>query len=231
VFTPSAAAFFDALTLQLAKPQYDGSTFDVETFIGSVVKSIEFKMDNKGVLTMNIEWDAQTMSTVIAKASPSAVVANRFTFAGFAFATGAITEPTTVALGVGATPLDGIKSFSVKIENEMDVEDFRGNGSGKKAQPTVSRQVITWQVEADYIAAIAALKANWIANSTIPMVATFTTGTDAIQFIIPAGRISDPVKSNADGSQPKTTLSGDARKTAASTQAFWIVTRTADATL
>jgi len=231
VFTPSTAAFFDALTLQLSKPQFDGSTFDNETFIGCVVKSIEFKMDNKGVLTVAVEWDAQTMSTIIAKGSPTQVVANRFTFAGFAFATGAITEPTTVALGVGATPLDGIKSFSLKIENVMDVEDFRGNGSGKKAQPAVSRQVITGQIEADYIATIAALKANWIANSMIPMVASFTTGTDAIQFVLPACRVSDPLKSNADGTQPKTTLSFDVRKVAASTQAAWIVTRTADAAL
>ena len=113
----------------------------------------------------------------------------------------------------------------------MDVEDFRGNGSGKKAQPTVSRQVITGQIEADYIAAIAGLKANWIANTTIPLVATFTTGTDVIQFVMPACRIADPLKSNADGTQPKATLNFDVRKTAASTQAFWLVTRTADIAL
>ena len=230
VFTPSTAAFFDALTLQLAKPQFDGATFDVETFIGCVVKSIEFKMDNKGVLTMNTEWDAQTMVTNVAKASPSAVVASRFTFAGFSISTGTVTEPTATVLGSAATPLDGIKSFSVKIENTIDDADFRANGSGKKTQPTVSRQTITGQIEADYIGAIATLRANWLANTTFSLVANFTNGTDVIQFVMPACRISDPVKSSADGSQPKATLSFDVRKGSA-TQAFWIVTRTADTAL
>jgi len=229
-FTPSSNALFDALTLQLARPQLDGTTFDVDTFIGCVVKSLEFKMDNKGVLTMTPEWDAQTMSTVIAKGSPSITYPNRFTFAGFSMSTGTLTEPTTIAVGSAITALDGIKSFSLKIENDLDTEDFRAGGTGLKAQPTVSRQTITGQIEGDYIAQIAALRTQWRANGTLPLVANFAAGTDLIQFVMGACRISDPLVPNADGKQPAATISFEVRKAAASTAALWITTRSTDTT-
>ena len=230
-FTPSSNALFDALTLQLARPQLDGTTFDVDTFIGCVVKSLEFKMDNKGVLTMSVEWDAQTMSTIVAKGSPSITYPNRFTFAGFSMSTGTLTEPTTIVVGSAITPLDGIKSFSLKIENEIDAEDFRANGVGLKAQPTVSRQTITGSLEGDYIAQIAAFRTQWRANGSIPLVANFAAGTDLIQFVMPSCRISDPVVPNADGKQPNATISFEARKAATPAQALWITCRTADLTL
>jgi len=231
VFTPSLSQFFDAPTLQLAKPQWDGATYDVETYIGCIVKSIEFKMENKGVLMMTIEWDFRTMSTVIAKASLSQVVSNRFMFAGFTASTGTVTEPTTVALGYSVTPLDGIKSWSMKIENVIDAEDFRANNSGRKNQPPVMKQLITGTIDADYVAAIAALKATYLANGSFPLVVGFTTGTDVHQFVTPALQITDPVKSNADGQKPATSISYRAVKTAASTQAAWQVNRTGDAAL
>ena len=200
------------------------------TYIGCVIKSIEFKMENKGALMMSLEWDARTMSTVIAKASLSAVASSRFTFAGFTAATGTIVEPTITTLATAPTPLDGIKSWSMKIENTIDDSDFRANGAGKKAQPVVMKQEITGTIEADYIATIAALKATWLALGSFPLLVGFTNGADVHQFVTPALQITDPVKSNADGQKPGTSISYRAVKAAASAQAAWQCVRTADAT-
>jgi len=65
------------------------------------------------------------MVTNIAKGSPSVSFPNRFTFAGFSIFTGAFTEPTTTTLPSAATALDGVKSWSMKIENGIVDDDYR----------------------------------------------------------------------------------------------------------
>lgn len=229
-FTLGAGPIFDALTMQLARLMTDG-TFDVHTYLGCVVSSIEWKMDNQGTLTETVEIDGRTMSTAIGKGTPSIIYPNRFPFSGFSVSTGTITEPTTTALGSATTALAGIKSWSLKIDNGLVVDDFDATGTGLKRQPSVQRRTVTGSMEADNTPAIAALRTSWKANTTIPFVWNFVNGTDQMNFVAPACRLTDPPTPNADGNYPTVTLPFEVRKAAASTEPLWLCARTADATL
>jgi len=218
----------DAHTWQVVRKLMDG-TDDAHTFIGMVINSIELSMDNAGVLKGSVEFIGRTMSTVIAKASLSAVATNRFTFAGFTIATGTLTEPTSTVLGSCATSLDGIRSISMKIENGLPDDDFRGNGAGLMSQPSVLQRKITGSIEARNTAQIQALRATWRSNGTIPIAANFTSGTDVIQIIIAAARLTNPPTPNADGNLPTVTLQYEGLLGSA-TQPVWLVVRTSDTT-
>ena len=168
----------------------------------------------------------------ISKASVSAVAANRFTFAGFSAYTGTLTEPTGTTLGSAITALTDLRTFSIKIENNLTDDDFRSDGSGLMAQPTVLRRTITGQFEARNTAAIQAFRTTWIANGTTPLVVNFAAGTaDVVQFVLPAIRLTNPPTPNADGNQPRVTNQFEVLSNGTSTQPMWCVVRTADTAL
>ena len=229
VHTLAAGPLFDAHTWQVVRKMMDG-TDDVHTYLGMVINSLELSMDNAGVLTGSVEFIGRTMSTVIAKASLSLVTANRFTFAGFSLATGTLTEPTATVLGAGASPLDGIRTFSVKIENGYPNDDFRANNAGLMSQPSVLQRKITGSIEARNTAAIQALRATWRSNGTLPIVANFVNGTDQVQIIVAAARLTGAPTPNADGNLPTVTLAYEGLLGSPS-QPFWLVTRTTDTAL
>ena len=235
-FTLGAGPFFDALTIQVARQLVDG-TFDVHTYLGCTVKSIEFKMDKAGILTFTVDIDGRTMVTNVAKGSPSVTYPNRFTFAGFSMATGTFTEPTATTLPSAATPLDGVKSFSLKIENSPVDDDYRANNAGLRSQPAMLRRQVTGQLEMDNTAQAQALRTSWRSNSgAIPLVAKFeagalTTGNESVVFGLPDCRISDTPTPNADGQMPGVTINSRVLKAAASTEPMWICCRTSDSAL
>lgn len=235
-FTLGAGPFFDALTIQLARQLVDG-TFDVHTYLGNTVKSIEFKMDKTGILTFTVDIDGRTMVTNIAKGSPSVSFPNRFTFAGFSIFTGTFTEPTTTALPSAATALDGVKSWSMKIENSIVDDDYRAGNLGLKSQQGVLRRQVTMQLEMDYVAQAQALRTSWRTNAgAIPIVAKFeagalSTGLETFVFAAPDCRISDTPTPNADGSMPGATINLRVLKAAASAEPLWICSRTSDTAL
>ena len=230
-FYPGTGPLFDCHTWQAVRKLLDG-TDALSTFIGMCVNSMEFSMDNAGVLKLAVEFIGRTIDKVgaISKASVSAVSANRFTFAGFSAYTGALTEPTGTTLGSAVTALKDLRTFSIKIENNLTDDDFRSDGSGLMAQPTVLRRTITGQFEARNTAAIQAFRTAWIANSTTPLVVKFAAGTDMVQFVLPAIRITNPPTPNADGNQPRVTNQFEVMN-GTSTQIMWCVVRTADTAL
>ena len=226
-FTLSDGPYLDALTMQLARLMTDG-TFDTHTYIGCVINTIEWKMDNQGTLTETIEFDGRTMSTVIAIGTPTVIYPNRFPFAGFSVSTGVVTEPTTILLGGCATPISGIKSWSLKIDNNIQADDYRGDGTGLKAQPPIQQRKITGTMEADNTPTIAALRTNWKANTGIAFNWNFINGTDQMNFLAPYCRLTSPPTPNADGQFPTVTLAYEVRKLSTASQALFLSARTAD---
>lgn len=227
--TLGVGPLFDANTWQAVRKLVDG-TDDVHTFLGMCIKSIEFTMDNAGVLKGVAEFIGRAMSTAIAKASVSVVATNRFTFAGFSIATGTLTEPTATVLGSCVTPLDGVRTWMVKVENNIVEDDYRANGGGLMSQPSVLQRAVTGQFEARNTAQIQALRAVWRSNGMIPLAVNFTNGTDVVQFIIPHARLTNPVTPNADGNLPTVTCQFEGLLGTAA-QPFWCVVRTTDTAL
>ena len=235
-FTLGNGPYFDSLTAQLARMLVDGS-FAVDTYLGTTVKSVEFKMDKTGILTMSLDVDGRTMVTNIAKGSPSVSYPNRFTFAGFSIFTGTVTEPTATTLPSAATPLDGVKSWSLKVENNIVDDDYRANNAGLKSAQAVLRRQVTMDLGMDNTAQAAALRTSWRTNSgPIPIVAKFeagalSTGLETMVFAAPDCRVVDTPTPNMDGKMPETSIKLEAFKAAASAQPLWVCSRTSDVAL
>ena len=230
-FTLGDGPLFDSFTGQACRPLTDG-TFENDTFLGMTVSSIEFKIENAGVLTATAELDFRDMVTNVAKASLSRVVANRFTFGGFTLATGTVTEPTSSALASALTPLVDVRSWSLKVENNIVADDYRADGTGLKSQPSVLVRKVTGEFEARFTPAIQALRTNWISNTPFSLVPKFTAGTaDVHQFVTPSIRITEPPTPNMDGEIPTIKFSYEVLDNGTATKPFWLVVRTADAAL
>lgn len=231
-FTLGAGPLFNAHTWQACRPLTDG-TFDVATLLGTTVKSIEFKMDNAGVLMVTTELDTRDISTVIAKASLSRVTANRFTFAGFTAYTGTYTAHTTIVLPSAITAVTDIRSFSVKIENQVVDDDYRSDGTGLKFQPSVLQRKVTGSIEARFTPAMQTLlRTNWLSNTLFPLVAKFTAGTtDAAVFGLPAIRITDAPTPNMDGQMPTISAPFEVLNNGVAAEPIVLSMRTADAAL
>ena len=232
-----AAPFLDPLTIQFVQKLVD-NTDDVNTFIGCTIKSIEWKMDNAGVLTETVEVDARNMVTNIAKASVSVAARNRFTFAGMSAFTGVLTEPTATALPSAATALTGLKSFSIKVENSLVVDDFRGDATGLKGQQAVEDQVVTGQIVLDYNAQAQAIRNTWIAGTSGTTLAikcengvALSTGVESFVFAMPDIRATAQPTPNRDGKFPTITIPFKAWKPDASTAKLFVSARTSDASL
>lgn len=230
-FTLGAGPLFDANSWQACRPMTDG-TFENDTYLGAVVKSIEFKMDKAGVLTVTTEMIVRDMVTNIAKASLSRVTTNRFTFGGFTAFTGTYTAHTTVALPSAITALTDVKSWSVKIENQIVEEDYRSDGTGLISQPAVLQRKVTGSFEAAFTPAIQALRTNYLNNTLFPLVAKFVAGsTDAAVFGFPAIRITDPPTPNMDGQQPTATFNYEVLNNGVAAEPMVLSMRTADSAL
>lgn len=228
--TLGTSQYLDSFDAQACRPMTDG-TFENDTYLGCSVNSIEFKIDQAGVLTGSAEIDVRDMVTNIAKASLSRVTANRFTFAGFTCQTGTLTEPTTTVLGSATTNLTDIISWSMKVENQLVTDDYRGDGSGLKSQPSVLQRKISGEFEARFTPAIQALRTNWINNTWFSLLPKFTAGTDVLQFVLSAIRITEPPTPNMDGQIPTLKFSYEAKWNGTATQPLWLCARTADSAL
>ena len=239
-FTPLAAGaspYLDALTVQFVQKLID-NTDDVNTFIGATIASIEWKLDNAGVLTCTVEMDSRNMVTNIAKASASTAARNRFTFAGFSAYTGALTEPTTTALPTCATQLTAVKSFSIKVENNLVTDDYRGDATGMKGQQAVQDQTVTGEIELDYNAQAQAIRNAWINGNTatglllkLDTGVALSTGTEPLLFAMPDIRATGAPTPNRDGKFPTLKVPFKAWKPDASTAKLFVCARTSDATI
>lgn len=238
-FTPlatGAAPFLDPLTVQWVQKLVD-NTDDVNTFPGCTIKSIEWKIDNAGDLNETIEVEARTMSTAIAKSAVAVSAANPFTFAGFTAYTGALTEPTTVLMPSCATQLTAVKSMSLKIENDIVTDDYRGDGTGLKGQHAVQGQVVTGQLVMDYNAQAQTLRNAWIANTATGLLFKFDTGvalgtgTEQLIFAMADVRCTGQPTPNRDGKFPTITFPFKAYLGASSAAKLFVCARTADAAL
>ena len=98
------------------------------------------------------------------------------------------------------------------------------------SQPSVLQRTITGSIEARNTAQIQAFRTNWRNNSTIPLDARFTTGTDVASFIVPQARITGKITPNMDGNMPTVTIPFEGLGGAA-TQPLFCSLRTTDTAL
>ncbi|MBK7823552.1 MAG: hypothetical protein IPJ61_21435 [Tessaracoccus sp.] len=163
-------------TSQLGVPriQPDGSTIiDPFTYTGCVIPSFGFSMDNADILKMKFDIDARDLATAtgLSTYGPPSGTLNFFTFAGATLYGGAYTAPTTLALGIGATPLANITNWSMDVTRNADVSRFLAGGGGKKAIPIPGQAGVTGTLGIEYSDTV--YRDGYLADTDLTLVVRF----------------------------------------------------------
>lgn len=233
VFTLGSGVL-DSLTMQFVRKLW-GGTDAVDTYAGCTVSSFELSMDKTGILKLAVEIDGASYSTVIAKSAATVTYPNRFGWSGLTVKSGTLTEATTIALASATTNVDGVKSFSIKVDNGLTTDDFRANSAGKKSQQVPGRREITGSIEVDFTATT--YRDAFKAGTGISLLfelstgVALSTGTETFQIVLPLVMFNKDPRPNADGTAPTATLEFDVLKATTATNALALVVRTSDTAL
>jgi hypothetical protein len=211
-----------------------GGTVDAMTFLGCMIDSWDLKFANEGIVEVNYALDIRDLTTATAYAAPSyASTPNLFHFANATLTSGALTAPTTTALGVGGTTIADVIDGTLSVKNNL--QSIKPTGSaGKKAKPTVGLRGISGSLNLDYDSTT--FRDAFIADTPINLVLTWTggalsTGLETLQVIVPEikfdGQLPNPNKT--DRIAVPMPFTGLDNLTAA--QPIWVVTRSSDAAL
>lgn len=226
------------LTIQKGVVAGDSSgTVQPYTFAGCMCRSVEFTLDNAGLLKAAFDWDARSMVTATAYTAPSyAVGGSLFHFAqGAVVLGGTVTAPTTTALASGGTAVANVRDFSFKLDNGMGDSRYLIGGAGLKgsAAPRGLRSgtgKLTLELT-DTVARDAIL-----ADTELALMLTFTstevlsTGFATLQIVLPAVKL-DGEMPKATGVLPTIEATYTMLDNLTAAQPVWGVLRTADTAL
>lgn len=215
-------------TIQKGIPRADG-TVDAYTFTGCMVESLTIDCPNADIVKVKTSWNAKDVTTATAYTAPSyPTTPSLFTFAHGAIYSGTLTAPTATALGSAPTPVAGIRSGSIDLKHNLKTDRYNCGGGGRKDKPIPGLREISGSMVAEY--AGTSFRDAVMADTSLTIVKTFTSGTDVLQVIVPDVRIEgDIVKASNDLALQDIKWVGLDGLSAA--QPIWIVCRTADTAL
>lgn len=220
----------NSLTIQKGIPRVNG-TVDAYSFLGAVVTDFEIDCSNGDIVTASFGIDAGDVTTAQAYATPSYATAPVFHFAqGIVAVNGTLTAPTTTTLGsVAGAAAASIRSFSVQVEHNYATDRFNFGGAGRKDKPAVGLREITGRITVEYDQTT--LRDAFLADSTIGLLATFTSGTDVLQVVLPDVRLEGDLPETNDGELITVDHDFTVLDNLTAAQPMWLVARTADTAL
>lgn len=215
-------------TIQKGIPRADG-TVDAYTFTGCMVESLTIDCPNADVVKVKTSWNAKDVTTATAYTAPSyPTTPSLFTFSHGAIYSGTLTAPTATALGSAPTAVAGIRSGSIDLKHNLKTDRYNCGGAGRKDKPIPGLREISGSMVAEY--AGTSFRDAVMADTSLTIVKTFTSGTDVLQIIVPDVRLDgDLPKASTDLALQDIKWVGLDGLSAA--QPIWIVCRTADTAL
>lgn len=233
VFTTSVTGtVLPSYTIQLGKVRNDG-TVDAETYAGCTAVSFEIECPEDGIPTVSVTFDARNFTTATALATAS-YTAGAFLFdhsQGAGFVGGAVTVPTTVALGTVATAFGNFRSWKLAVDQSADIGRWVVGG---RNQPTVGMAPPTFTANAEYNDTT--LRTAYLAGTSLPVALTHSTtealsvGVSQLQLLIPQLFLGSPVLPPMNDETSVVSITGTC--TFNGTNELWyLTTRTADTAL
>jgi hypothetical protein len=225
-----------ALTIQKSVPRVDG-TIDPYTFAGCMVSGWELNVANDDIAKFNFDFDIRSMDTARAFDALTYPTTPSLYHFGQAAITigGAVTVPTSTALGTGGTAATDVRDFSLSVNNNLTTDRFNYGASGLKAKPSVGMREITGSFTAEYAATT--YRAAYVADTDLAITVTLTSaealssGFATLQVVLPICRLESavPVANNGDlvtVEHSFTVLDG-----LVAAQPLYLVTRTSDSSI
>lgn len=238
LFTLENTMYMPSATMQYTVPSADASgTLVAHTANGVVIPSFEIDCPNGNIATLKCALNARDVLTATAYATPSypAEPVSLFHFAQWSVGLGgAVTAPTTTALASGGTATTNIRSFNLKVDNNLDLGRNNGGGGGKKSAPTVGKRKITGNITVEFNATT--LRDAFMADTPLPLLLDFdtgvalSTGTERLQIVLPEIKLDGELPPISDGVSLQS-IDFEVLDNGVATQPIWLVIRTADTAL
>jgi hypothetical protein len=204
---------------------------DATTYLGCMINQMDLTFANDDVVKAKYILDIQNISTAIAYAAPGyATAPNLFQFANAVITTGALTEPTTIALGVGATAVADVMAGTLSINNNLS-SILPAGGGGLKSKPTVGLRAITGTLDIDYDSTL--FRDAFLADTPMNLVLTWTggalsTGLETLQVIVSEIKFDGDLPKSAGTNRALQAMKFTGLDNLTAAQPLWVVSRTAD---
>lgn len=141
--------YLPSFTIQLGKVQ-NGGTVRPETFRGCTAKKTVIAQDDDGIATIEVTFDAAGYTTATGLATAT-YASNPTIFDSFQAApgvgTGAVTVPTTIALGSGPAASTEWRSWKFEIDQKIEDGDWK---LGSRGRPTAGMPEIKFSGKLDF---------------------------------------------------------------------------------
>lgn len=165
------SALLPSATIQIVKVQNNGTEW-VETYAGCTAGKVTIEQPEDDIATIEVEWDAQSVSTVTAAATatyPASTTIYDHSQAAAGLG-GSMTVPTTTALATGPTTFADFREFSVTLEQNIDTERWVLGG---RTQPIAGIPTLKFEGKAEFNATTVPLAV--INGTRMPFMCTWTT--------------------------------------------------------
>jgi hypothetical protein len=233
--TGLSTSYLPSATIQVVKVRNDGTEW-VETYAGCTPKKVTFEQPEEDIATMEVEWDARTLTTATAAATPVTYPTSPTpldsTHGGVSL-NGAVVVPTTTALGTVATAFGDMRSWKLEIEHQIDDPD-ETRVIGSRNRPIAHNPEYTFEGEAEFTTTqvadlvISGGLFGWQQTWTTPEV--LGAGFAQAQLLIPRIGLVGDLPQVAAGERRKIELKGSVFNDGTNRDIYF-VTRTADTAL
>lgn len=224
--------FADSLpshNIQFGVPNAAGTVSPI-TYRGCTVSSFEMGGAIEDIATLKTSWDARDWDTATAYVTPSYPTGGQlFTVKDITIYGGTLTAPTATALASALTPIAGVKSFKVTVNNQVLTSRFYANAGGLKDRQLPGTRQPAIELDVDYVTND--LRDAWLGQSALTLVATMTAGTDVLQVVVPEMKLDGDLPEGGPDVIASQAIKASVLDNLTAAQPLWIVTRTSDTAL
>lgn len=239
VCTPATTGPVKSYSIQKGVPPIGGGTTNPFTFLGSVFEGFELSAPTNDIVSLSFDVTSREVVTSQGYVAPSySTPIELFTYAqgAITYGTGAITAPTTTALGSSADSASVVvKNPKVSWKNNLDDDGWTMGGAGRrnrKPEYGIAEGKISF--EAEY--STNTLYDAYVNQTQLGLVLTFTgltalsTGFVTLQVVIPAFKLDGDTPKAANGDVVRQQIEGTILDNLTQSP-IYIVIRTADTAL
>lgn len=234
LFSPALTTpFLPSATIQFGVPEVDTTgTVQPRTYKGCTVKSWTLDAPEGEIPTLSVDfWAASyTSAQALAAASYATAPTTYGPAATGCSLGGALTIPTTTALGTGGTSTTAIRSWTLTVDNGLKTRP----GTGVWQQPVAGAPKATLKIKRDFDTT--AYATAQVSQTTTSFAGWYTgaalgTGTERLQVDIPQMMLSDGAFAKLSDDEPDVPeLTFDVTEDGTN-EGFYVTVRTADTAL
>lgn len=208
-------------------------TTDPYTFPALMVASWELSVPESGIATLTVTTTGGAVVTATAAVTPAArsVDDHLLHSGGASLATGAFVAPGATTLATAATPVAGVRSLSIKVDNNLVTRKGWGTAVARPA-PGAS-PTVTGTLDVEHITGGPFVSA-WLNRTSLSLLlnlAAVENGDELVQVALPSLRVTGQVPQAGNPSEVQRITVPFEAKRVSDPELIYVVNRTYDTTI